>query len=262
MKTIDIKFEINTYSKDAMSNKKMALKNGFINDIDYQVLSGNYTEIDKLSDDKDIQKENRIEALDIALARLYAYIFYVDENYKKSKIELAVAKLQKCSKYEVMQVIVDGSKFTAIDDKNDEVVSGEFKVMNDVIRFVFDDLELIRQNYLLKANKKIKADGYEDNWLLKVEDTHTDVIINELMDLWIEKNPMPEHTSVNDEEYALNKAMWVLRNDEACCFFSNEGTQYDLSDRYELAIKQVIENRKEGETALLVALNYVDKLTG
>ena len=250
MLRIDIPLPTSTLCQDELSYKEAALRAGALSLIEFNILSGK-----KCS--KDYQS-----TFDMAQAHLKGYIFNTVENVKKEKIALAVAQLQKCTKYEVMQVIVDGNKFTAIDDKNNEKVSGEFKLMETLIRFVFDDLEIIRSNYIEKQNNELNQLGFDDQWCLTTEDTSSEDHVNALMNLWVAKNPMPTPTNPDDADYAATKAIWVLRSDEACCFFSNTPTKYDWSDRYTYAIQQAIERKQEGQTALSSALAYVQKLIG
>lgn len=81
----------------------------------------------------------------------------------------------------------------------------------------------------------------------------------DMMDLWLEINPMPEFTDHDDFNHALSKAMWVLRKDEACTFFNNEEYPLDV-DRYVWNIEQAINNRNSG-TMLAAAMQYVENLT-
>ena len=120
-------------------------------------------------------------------------------------------------------------------------------------------LEDIRNEYINLKNAESKAMGFGEDWMLNVSDlTYEDA--GEMMDEWNKHNPMPEFTSVDDYGFAFEKAMWMLRRDEAATYFSGEEYPLQVS-AYRWNIEQAIINRDSSKTMAHAAQEYVENLT-
>lgn len=94
--------------------------------------------------------------------------------------------------------------------------------------------------------------------LFEIRNEHEDVL--EMMDAWLELNAMPEFTNLEDHAYAVAKAYWMLRKDEACTFFNGEDYPLQVS-AYRWNIEQAILNRDNSKTMLQASIEYVENLT-
>ncbi len=123
---------------------------------------------------------------------------------------------------------------------------------------MYQDLIAMQEQYLAVENEKIKASGYEDHWLLTMDDLRSDEHVSALLIQWLEKNPIPKFTTHKDYDHAVEKAYWALRKDEACTFFL-EGVYPLHVPSYRYNIEQAILGRADG-TMLAASMAYVEKL--
>lgn len=82
----------------------------------------------------------------------------------------------------------------------------------------------------------------------------------DMMDEWLEINPMPEVTDLDSYQQAVDKAFWALKKDEAATVFNGEEYPINVS-AYKWNIEQAIINRAYPKTMLEAALDYVGELT-
>ena len=118
-------------------------------------------------------------------------------------------------------------------------------------------LSEIRNGYLNQQNEQIKAEGYDEKWLLDIEDLagsleHT----GNLMDLWLEEYPA---CNFDKDSFAsiVNEGMWRLRKNEACMFFNNEEIMLDVSS-CRWALGEAIKNRESNQSMVDAMNEYVE----
>lgn len=259
MKNLDI--NIGLPSKEERTYTHEAIRAGWLNDLDQQVIHGDYATID-LQCSKEFRQEKRLEASAIAERKVVGYLISKDPN---NVIACAVARLLGCTKYDVVEIVVDGSKFEAVNALSNQKVKGEFRILNSVVRFVFnyedgETLDNMRHSYIATQNKALRDDGYDSRWYLNLSDLSNDEHISKLMEQWVELNPMPEFTDHEDFNHAVAKAYWSLRKDEAATVLS--GGEYPLyTPAYRWNIEQAIINRNPEKTMLQASIEYVENLT-
>jgi hypothetical protein len=141
--TVDVQFygaskEQRTYIKDASTN-------GWLSSLDFDVLNGDYAEIDANVHEYETQDEARNKAYSAAEKKLLGYLAYVNP---KRTIALGVNKFLSCSIGNV--VVLEASlRPTVILGKpaysfeaqveDSEIVKGEMMITNTLARFVFEE---------------------------------------------------------------------------------------------------------------------------
>ena len=261
MKIIEIK--ISTLGRDERSYINEAINAEWLNGVDQQVLSGDYSAIDQkyYDHDKENIKNARYEADLIAERKVKGYLISKDP---KPTVALAVSELLNCTQYDVVEIVLNGNNFEAVNDLSNQKIKGEFKIFNSVVRFIFDyedskTLDNMRHKYIAVHNNVLREDGFDKRWYLDLSSLSSDEHISALMDEWLEQNPMPEFTNLDDFSHAVEKAYWALKKDEAVTVLS--GGEYPLYvPAYRWNIEQAIINRSSG-TMLEAALQYVTNLT-
>ena len=110
----------------------------------------------------------------------------------------------------------------------------------------------------MKTIYTIRDEYLKENDLSVSELTFADA--GEMITEWLKYNPMPEFTSHDDYKFAVEKAMWMLRHDEAATYFNGEEYPLKVSE-YRWNIEQTILNRDKSQTMAQAAFQYVEKLT-
>ena len=117
-----------------------------------------------------------------------------------------------------------------------------------------ENLKNIQARLLKEENQKVKQAGYSSKFVLDEQDLDVGV----LMDLWLAENPQPT-ILVSESEYALQTAIWILKKEQACCFFNKTSFDIDVAS-CKRRIEQEIANRDPSKTMLESAIAYVENV--
>jgi hypothetical protein len=120
-------------------------------------------------------------------------------------------------------------------------------------------LIIMRSAYIEQHNALVKSESWGTEWLIDISDLSFGEHSNALMLQWLEQNPMPRYTNLQDHQHAIDKAYWVLCKDEAETVFS--GNEYHLNVPLQYGhIRQAILNRSPDKSMLESALSYVQSI--
>ena len=131
--SIDVKLGV--CGKFEREHTQAAYQAEWLNSDDMRVLSGDYSKVDAPFSSKELKIEARYAASKKAENKIMGFLASKDPNFV---ISCAVAQFAKCSRYDVLEIFTNGNRFEAVNDQTNEKFTGEFMILNSLVRFVFD----------------------------------------------------------------------------------------------------------------------------